>query len=184
MFSSLDFTTLLSYRSAIGCAPGSGVDLRITSYAVHGRTFNGFLQLLSNISRFSLEFHAGASGEPYAISLILNRLTRTSLSHGGTLSTQALLVEVLLSAFFAVACFRARAASIGVDSFAPRNLFALTNRVERLRRSRWQWFAMVLLLVVLRLQRGSPMVAELTVLAQLGVFLALPTQKSLQGVAR
>lgn len=100
------------------------------------------------------------------------------------MSTQALLVEVLLSAFFAVACFRARAASIGVDSIAPRNLFALTNRVERLRRSRWQWFAMVFLLVVLRLQRGTPLVAELTVLAQLGVFLALPIQKPLHGVAR
>jgi hypothetical protein len=49
--------------------------------------------------------------------------------------------------------------------------------LERLRRSRWQWFSMVLLLVMLRLQRGTPMVAELTVAAQLLVFLVLPTQK-------
>jgi hypothetical protein len=32
----------------------------------------------------------------------------------------------------------------------------------------------------LRLQRGTPTVAELTVLTQLVVFLALPTQKSLR----
>jgi hypothetical protein len=96
------------------------------------------------------------------------------------LSTQAILIEVLLSAFFAVACFRARVTTIGVENFTPRRLFALTNRLERLRRSRWQWFSMVLLLVLLRLQRGTPTVAELTVLTQLVVFLALPTQKSLR----
>jgi uncharacterized membrane protein YhaH (DUF805 family) len=53
----------------------------------------------------------------------------------------------------------------------------LTDRLERLRRSRWQWFSMVLLLVLIRVQRGTPVVAELTVAAQLIVFLFLPTQK-------
>jgi hypothetical protein len=93
------------------------------------------------------------------------------------LGTQALLIEVLLSAFFAVACFRARAESTNIWGLAPQKLLVLTDRLERLRRSRWQWFSMVLLLVLLRLQRGAPMVAELTVAAQMLVFLFLPTQK-------
>ncbi len=94
------------------------------------------------------------------------------------MGTQALLVEVLLSTFFAVACFRARADSPGLHDFAPQRLFVLTDRLERLRRTRWQWFAMVLLLVLVRLQLGTPVVAELTALTQFIVFLALPSQKA------
>ena len=95
------------------------------------------------------------------------------------MGTQALLVEGLLSSFFAIACFRARAESASTQGLAPQRLFMLTDRLERLRRSRWQWFAMVLLLVMVRLQMGVPLVAELTALAQFVVFLALPTQKSM-----
>ena len=94
------------------------------------------------------------------------------------MSTQALLVELLLSGFFAVACFRARATPPESMSIAPRTLFILTDRLERLRRSRWQWFAMVLLLVMVRVQRGAPMIAELTVLAQFILFLSLPSEKA------
>ena len=94
------------------------------------------------------------------------------------MNTQALLVEILLSAFFAIACFRARADSHDVNGLAPQRLFVLTDRLERLKRSRWQWFAMVLLLFVMRKQIGAPLLAELTVLAQFIVFLALPSQKS------
>jgi hypothetical protein len=93
-----------------------------------------------------------------------------------TLGTQALLVELLLSGFFAIACFRARAVTAQSFHIAPRTLFAMTDRLERLRRSRWQWFSMVLLLVFVRMERGAPMIAELTVLAQLAVFLILPSQ--------
>ena len=63
------------------------------------------------------------------------------------MGTQALLVEVLLSAFFAIACFRARAESSDIRGLAPQRLFILTDRIERLRRSRWQWCAMVVLLI-------------------------------------
>jgi hypothetical protein len=98
------------------------------------------------------------------------------------MSSQAILLEVLLSAFFAVACFRARAESPSVQGFAPQRLFVLTNRLERLRRTRWQWSAMVLLLIVVRMQSGVPLVAELTALAQFIVFLALPTQRISAGV--
>ena len=94
-----------------------------------------------------------------------------------TLGSQALLTELLLSGFFAIACFRARAEGIANAGIAPRALFAMTDRLERLRRSRWQWFAMILLLVLIRIERGAPMVAEVTVVAQLILFLLLPTKK-------
>jgi hypothetical protein len=94
-----------------------------------------------------------------------------------TVEAQAMLVEGLLSGFFALACFKARAEAPSMHGLAPQRLFMLVDRVERLRRSRWQWFAMVLLLMVLRMQSGLPMVAEFTVIAQFVVFLMLPTQK-------
>ena len=93
------------------------------------------------------------------------------------MSTQALFIELLLSGFFAVACFRARATAFDKLMAAPHALFVLTDRLERLRRTRWQWASMVLLLVIVRMQWGAPMVAELTVLAQFILFLALPAQK-------
>lgn len=98
------------------------------------------------------------------------------------MSTQALLAEILLSGFFAVACLRARAESPSMQGFAPARLFALTGRLERLRQTRWQWFAMVLLMFVMRKQLGAPLVVELTVAAQFIVFLALPAAKQPLGV--
>ena len=90
---------------------------------------------------------------------------------------QAILIELLLSGFFAIACFRSRAGSSDLSGLAPHRLFMLTNRLERLRRSRWQWCALIILLIVARMQRGTPMIAELTVLLQFIVFLALPASK-------
>jgi hypothetical protein len=101
------------------------------------------------------------------------------------LSKQALLLELLLSGFFAVACFRARATAFDSLKVTSGGLFVLTDRLERLRRTRWQWASMVLLLVVVRMEWGVPMVAELTVLAQFILFLALPAQKApLQAMGR
>ena len=100
------------------------------------------------------------------------------------MDTKALLTEMLLSGFFAIACFRARAEAPAAHGLAPQRLFTLTDRLERLRRSRWQWFAMVLLLFVMRNQVGAPLVAELTVAAQFIVFLALPSAKRSLGASR
>jgi len=94
------------------------------------------------------------------------------------LSTQALLLELLLSGFFAVACFRARATAFDSMKVTPRALFALTDRLERLRRSRWQWASMVITLVIVRMQWGVPIFAELTVLVQFILFLSLPARKA------
>jgi hypothetical protein len=94
-----------------------------------------------------------------------------------TLNWQPLLIELLLSGFFAVACFKAREQSPDSLRVTPRSLFTLTDRLERLRRTRWQWCSMVLVLLAVRTQQATPMAAELTALAQFVVFLALPTSK-------
>jgi len=87
---------------------------------------------------------------------------------------QTQLFELLLAGFFAIACFRARA---NKTDQAPhwKDFFYLTGRVERLLSTKWQWCCMVLLLLIIRQQAGVPVIFELTVLAQLAVFMALPT---------
>ena len=91
---------------------------------------------------------------------------------------QAILVELLLSGFFAVACFKARAESPDLAGLAPQKLFMLTDRLDRLRKSRWQWCAMVMVLIVVRMQQGTPLVAELTVAIQFLLFLSLPAKST------
>ena len=101
------------------------------------------------------------------------------------MSVQALMIELLLAGFFAVACFRARATpSTDLAGITPRAIFELTGRLERLRRSRWQWFCMVLLLVLARIQLGAPLIIELTAAAEFIVFLALPSIEPAAGVTR
>lgn len=94
------------------------------------------------------------------------------------MSAQALSIEMLLSGFFAVACFRSRSKSSDVRGLAPRKLFVLIGRLDRLRLTRWQWCSMVLILILARTQQGYPLVAELTVLAQFVLFLALPSEQA------
>jgi hypothetical protein len=87
-----------------------------------------------------------------------------------------MLVEVILAGFFAVACIRAcvPAASDGKLNFG--DLLRFPGRIERLRRSRWQWFSMVALLLVIRLQAGLPLVLEVIVAVEFLIFVALPTR--------
>ena len=91
------------------------------------------------------------------------------------MSKEAMLLELLLSGFFAVACFKARPAD--AHEVSLKSLLFLSDRLGRLRRTRWQWCSMVLLLVFSRMQMQTPVVAELTGLVQFLVFLALPTHK-------
>ena len=93
------------------------------------------------------------------------------------MESKSLLLELLISGFFAIACFRTRAVSDGSNRMRPLDLLRLTSRLERLRKTRWQWFAMVLILVLVRLQTGLPLLIELTAALQFGIFLALPAQK-------
>ena len=100
------------------------------------------------------------------------------------MESNSLLLELLISGFFAIACFRTRAVSAGSNPMSPWNLLRLTSRLERLRKTRWQWFAMVLVLVMVRLQSGLPLVVELTGALQFGIFLALPEQKRSQAAMK
>jgi hypothetical protein len=92
------------------------------------------------------------------------------------MTKEAILLELLLSGFFAIACFKARATD--THALGPRDLFFLSDRLERLRRTRWQWCAMVIVIVFSRMQMQAPILAELTGLAQFVLFLMLPTHKN------
>ena len=91
------------------------------------------------------------------------------------MNRQTILVELLLAGFFAVACIRAFIPQATDKKLGFSSLLKLPGRLERLRRSRWQWFSMVALLLIVRLQRGMPLVLEVTVVMQFIAFLALPT---------
>jgi hypothetical protein len=95
-----------------------------------------------------------------------------------TQSSAALLVEVLLASFFMIACVKAHG-PFSREKPSLRDFFHLSGRLERLRRSRWQWFSMIFLVLALRLLRGQPLVFEIILIVQFLIFLALPTQGSI-----
>lgn len=92
------------------------------------------------------------------------------------MNQRMLLVELMLAGFFAVACIRTLAPADPESKLHFRDLLRLPNRLERLHRTRWQWFSMVGLLLVIRLQEGVPLILEATVAMQFVVFLALPSR--------
>jgi hypothetical protein len=91
-------------------------------------------------------------------------------------NVKTLLIEVLLSGFVAVACLKARVPTAGDEPPKLGDLFRMPPRLERLRRSRWQWFALVAFMLVLRLQDQLPLSVELMVLVEFILFLALPVR--------
>ena len=95
-----------------------------------------------------------------------------------------MLVETILAGFFAVACLRACVPANPNGKLSFSDLLRFPGRLERLKRSRWQWFSMVALLLVLRLQAGLPLVLELIVLVEFVVFLALPVKSRPPGAQR
>lgn len=92
------------------------------------------------------------------------------------MSHSVILVELILAGLFAVACIRACVPAAPDGKLQFSDLFRLPGRIERLRRSRWQWFSMVAFLLVIRLQIGLPLVLEAIVAFEFLVFLALPTR--------
>jgi hypothetical protein len=64
------------------------------------------------------------------------------------------------------------------------DFFRLTGRLERLRQSRWQWFAMVAFMLVLRLQHELPVVLELMVMLEFALFMAIPKSSPVEARAR
>jgi len=92
------------------------------------------------------------------------------------MNSQALLLGLLFAGFFAVACIRASVPAASDHRMKLGDVLRLPGRLERLRRSRWQWFFMVLLLLAFRLQQTVPLAIELSVAIQFLVFLALPAR--------
>ncbi len=89
---------------------------------------------------------------------------------------ETLLFELLISGFFAVACIRACVPGNPGGKLALSDVFRFPGRLERLQRTRWQWFSMVAVLLILRLQSGLPLVLEVIVAAEFMIFMALPTR--------
>jgi len=102
-------------------------------------------------------------------------LMRPKEPHGEifSMNERTVLVEMILAGFFAVACIRA-SVPLATGKLSLGNLLHLPGRIERLRRSRWQWFSMIALLLVIRMQMGVPIVLEAVVAIQFLIFLALP----------
>lgn len=94
------------------------------------------------------------------------------------MDAKAMLIPLMLAGFFAVACLRAREPVIPGAPPTLGDLFRFPSRLERLRRSRWQWFSMVGFMLVLRLQQQLPLALELMVALEFALFLALPTHAS------
>jgi hypothetical protein len=87
-----------------------------------------------------------------------------------------MLVEAILAGFFAVACIRACVPASPNGKLVFSDFLRFPGRIERLRRSRWQWFSMVALLLVIRLQAGLPLALEAIVAVEFVIFFALPTR--------
>jgi hypothetical protein len=93
------------------------------------------------------------------------------------------LLALLIAGFFGVACIRARAPLTPGQKQTVGEFFRLTGRIERLRQSRWQWFSMVLLMLVLRLQHQLPPAVEIMAGVMFLLFLIFPS-RSFVSVAR
>jgi len=93
------------------------------------------------------------------------------------------LLELLLAGFFAVGCIRAHGRMKTDQRMRFADFFRMTGRLERLRRSRWQWFSMVAIMLVLRLQHELPPAVEIMVALLFIIFLVLPV-RALVGVGR
>ena len=85
------------------------------------------------------------------------------------------LLELLLGGFFAVACIRASVPALN-GKLRLGDFLRFPGRLERLRRSRWQWFSMVAVLLAVRMQTGVPTILEAIVAVQFVIFFALPTR--------
>jgi hypothetical protein len=94
------------------------------------------------------------------------------------MNVQTAVLGLLLSGFFAVACIRASVPVSPGGGASLMNLLRFSGRIDRLRRSRWQWFAMVSLMIVLRLQQQLPLVLELMAAVQFLLFLAVPASSA------
>jgi hypothetical protein len=83
-------------------------------------------------------------------------------------------LELLLAGFFAIGCIRAHGRFETGKKMRFLDFFRLTPRLERLRRARWQWFSIVAIMLVLRLQRQLPPAIEIMAGMMFLIFLIFP----------
>ena len=86
------------------------------------------------------------------------------------------LFELLMAGFFAVACLRAHGPIATNSRPTIGEFLRLPDRLERLRRTRWQWASMVAILLLVRLQQPIPLGLEIMIAVQFVLFMALPTR--------
>jgi len=79
------------------------------------------------------------------------------------------LLQLLLSGFFALACMRSRAGS---------SVWAWLPRLERYRRAKLQWASFIVVLLMARIQGQLPPAVEALAAVEFLVFWLLPTQRS------
>ena len=85
-------------------------------------------------------------------------------------------LELLLAGFFAIGCIRAHGRCEPGRKMRFLDFFRMTGRLERLRRSRWQWFTIVAIMLVLRWQHQLPLPVEIMVGMMFLIFLVFPVQ--------
>lgn len=100
------------------------------------------------------------------------------------MSGKLMLAELLLAGFFAIACIRAHGPVAAGEKLTFGEFFRFPDRLDRLKRSRWQWFSMVALMLVLRLQQQLPLVLEILVAVEFAVFLALPGRREAERLGK
>jgi hypothetical protein len=89
---------------------------------------------------------------------------------------KTVLFELLIAGFFAIACLRAHGPIEVGRKPTLGDFLHLSGRLERLRQTRWQWFSMVGLMLLIRLQQPVPLVLEVMAALQFVLFLALPVR--------
>lgn len=95
------------------------------------------------------------------------------------------LFELLMAGFFAVACLRAHGPIAADSRLTVGELFRFPDRLDRLRRTRWQWAAMVAILLAVRLQQPVSLGLEVMIAIQFVLFMALPVRvEAKSGVKR
>ncbi|MGH9494195.1 MAG: hypothetical protein ACRD3B_04295 [Candidatus Sulfotelmatobacter sp.] len=96
------------------------------------------------------------------------------------MSGKLMLAELLLSGFFAIACIRAHGPIPAGERLTFGEFFRFPDRLDRLKRSRWQWASMVALMLVLRLQQQLPLLLEILVAAEFLLFLSFPSRREVR----
>src|SRR6266850_4915543 len=155
-------------------ASRSGAPIFGRVFRVHLSSFQRTASPMASTLQYAMDA-GGASGPPGH--------RERHLPWSVVMNERTALIGLLLSGFFAVACIRASVPSPASGTFWT-NMLRFPGRIERLRRSRWQWFAMVSFMIVLRLQQQLPLVLELMAAFQFLLFLVLPTRAATNGSER